>query len=448
MNLKGKRVKEIKQSRLTIVSAILAIIANYIIAVSFFLILCGSFGIEKIKAGVLCFFVIVPFAFYALRYKCKKILLFIGGHLLATVLWCGVLWIGKNTIIEWIGYQLLLWVYIIVSFCLKRRQRDYVEQPLHPAVLAVVLVVGFWILNYVENTRFQPVLILLLILFLGIYFAHYYLENYFSFIRVNKISDKNFQRKKLLQSGLILVGGYLGLLVLLLLFFTNPTMGRSLATGLKTILFLIIRAVLLLFRGDGNTAEPIVEESIVENSLPIEEEPLSGEPGWLAEIVDQILEIFLYVLFVAVVVAAVVWIVRKLRKMFDGKNVESTIEGEASVQDITESLDKEERNRKKQSIFYGMSANARIRKVYAKFMLGHKKCIEEELKKSLSVVTAKEAAYVLEADVAAQKDEQYKMKEKCLCEAALTYEKARYSEEECTVEELRILKKRLSKVRE
>ena len=447
MDLKEKKPIEIKQNQLQLIEAVLAMLANYMAAVSFFVILCGSLGAESIRVGTLCLFAGIPFIFFALRRKSKKISLFIGGHFLVTVLWCGVLILGNNTVVEWIGYLLLLLIYIGVSFYMKSK-RDGAEQPMHPAVLMGILVTGLWILNYVENEQFQPYLLILLVMFLGIYFAHYYLENYLSFVRVNKISDRNFQRKKLLHSGATFVGGYLGFLIVLLLFFTNPVMGKGLASGLKTMLLWLLKIVLLLFSGNDGETESVPVESVEETQMPVAEEIMSAEPSLFARIVDQVLEIMLYLLFIAAIIAVVRWIVRKLHEMFGSQKRGVIIEGEASVQDITEQLEREEDIRRKKSIFYGMSANARIRKTYAKFMLGHRKKIEEDLKHPLSGVTARESALVFKTGGLAEDGETDIAQEESLQQAAETYEKARYSEEECTAAELRALKKRLSKVTE
>ena len=275
-------------------------------------------------------------------------------------------------------------------------------------------------------------MLLLLIVFLVLYFAHYYLENYLSFISVNKISDKNFQKRKLLNSGMVFVGGYLGVLLILLLFFMNPVLGKSLASGMKTILLWILRMILLLFKQDESVPEPIVEENVAENPILPDEEAIMTEPGLLARILDQILEILLYVLFVAAFVAVIVWIVRKLRQIFGSSRADTIVESEASIQDITERIEREDRSRKYPAVFYGLSVNARIRKLFAKFMAGNKKRIETETKKPLSVVTAGEAMQALKADN----------------QTAQIYEKARYSKEDSSIEEMRALKKQLSKVRE
>lgn len=119
------------------------------------------------------------------------------------------------------------------------------------------------------------------------------------------------------------------------------------------------------------------------------------------------------------------------------------IEGEASIQDITEQLEKEESRQKQQSIFYAWSINSRIRKTYAKFMLGHQKQVEEALKSSLSCTTAREHAGAFGKEA---KDPDSIEKNE-MADVAQTYEKARYSGEECIAAELRSMKKGLSKIR-
>lgn len=426
--MEQKELHICKQNTLSLLIAVLAIMANYMATVSLFLILCGSLGAVQVRKLPLCLFVAVPVVFYLLRCKCKKILPFLGMHLLMVAIWGLILYIGKNPVVEWFAYLLLLVVYIILSFVLKSRKRDVTEEPIHPAVFAGGLVVGFGILDYAECAGVKPTLLVLLVVFLGMYFAHYYLTNYISFVSVNKISDRNFQRRKLLRTGGMFVVGYLIFLVVMLLFVMNPALGKGVSALLKTVLLWILKLILLLFRGNTGEEPVTVDETVVNNQMPMEEFA-AAEPGLLAQIVDAILEIFLYVLFVVTIIFVIRLIVRKLRTMFGITHPGVSLEGEAGDFDITERLEKEE-TVYKTSFLYGMTVNARIRKAYAKFMRTHQKRIEDAKKLPLACVTAKESGEVFEN----------------MEKPVALYEKARYSGEECQANELRALKKALSKV--
>lgn len=442
--MEKKRQVELKLNILPRVAAVLVTMNNYFVAVAFCVILCGSLGAQRIQVGSLGLFVCVPFIFYFLRCVCKKILMFIGGHLLTAILWGVILTLGKNAAVEWIVYSVILLIYIGVSFYLKSKTEDGAETPIHPAIMVVLLLAGFWILDYVDNQQFQPFLLVLIVAFLGIYFAHYYLENYIAFVKVNKISAGKFQGKKLFRSGGALVGGYLFFSVVLLLFFTNPAMGNALGVGIKKIFLWLLKLFLSLFRGGSSEEQPIVEEAVEENMMPMDEEWGNSEPGLLAQIVDKILEVFFFLIFAVAIIAAVRWIVQKLQEMLRGHEKVIVIEGESSIQDITEQLDRDENRQKKQSIFYGLSINARIRKTYAKFMQGHKKRVEEALKQSISCSTARETISVFEKRTT--ENDSFEMNK--MMDIKEIYEKARYSQEECTASEFRSMKKGLSKVRE
>ena len=430
MKLKQKQQDGLKQNYLPLIGEILALAANYIAAVSIFLILCGSFSTEKVKAGMLCLFFVVPAGFFVIRKKCKKLLPFIGMHLAVMVLWGLLLYIGKNPFIEWFCYFLLSTVYIILSFVAKGKQGKEHEEPLHPAVFVGVLLVGFGVLDYAESSRFQPCLVLFLVLFLGIYFAHYYLENYLNFVQLNKISDRNFQKQKLFGTGGLFVGGYLGLVLLVLLFMANPAIGHGLSALIKVIGWWILKLLLLLFRGEA-VEESVVEETVNSSSVLKQEELLNVEPGIFARLVDAMLEFAFYVLLALALVYAIRFLARKLRAMFFVSSWKQVQEEEHKDADITESLEKEESIRR-QPLFYGMSVNGRIRKSYAKFMRGHQKKLEEQSKRPISNVTARESLNCFEE----------------IGHVASIYEKARYSGEECQMTELRMIKKSLSKVPE
>ena len=128
--------------------------------------------------------------------------------------------------------------------------------------------------------------------------------------------------------------------------------------------------------------------------------------------------------FVSVIVVVIVWVVRIVQLLFKKDKVAVIVEGEASIQDITEQLEKGNAKDKK-SFFYGLSVNARIRKLYYKYVTGNRKQIEEEKHRSVSNSTAREI----------------------INDTAIYYEKARYSVEEATAMDLKNMKKTLNQRR-
>lgn len=408
------------------IRAVLAILNNYIVIVAFFVCGMALLGAEYIHWGSLSLFALVPFVFYFIRYKYNKFLIFLCMHVVASGAWCAYIRVFQHSLTEIFLYLAVLIYYIIFSFYLKGKTDDGIELTIHPGILIGVLIIGFWGINKIGNTKFNSIMLILLVVQVGFYFAHHYIDNYISFVKVNQISVNRFHGKKLFRLGTTLSTGYIVFGVAILLLFTNFQIGNTIAEGFKKILLIILKFVFSFIKGEKVENEPMVEELINNNIVPMEIEEMAGEPGLLAQVFDILLEVLLCLIFVAAIIVAVVWIIRIIQGLFKSKRKSVIIEGEASIQDITEQLEKGDDGKKKNSIFYGLSINARIRKVYYKYVIGNKKQIEEKKQKPVASSTAREI----------------------ISESAVYYEKARYSTEETTSAELKNMKKRLSKSHE
>lgn len=401
------------------IRVVLTILNNYIIIVAFFICAMALLGVDYMHWGSLCLFVVIPFAFYFVRCKLHKFWIFLCMHAMAAGVWYAYMRLVQHSFAEIVVYSIVLIYYIIFSFYLKGNTDDGIELAIHPGIMMGGLVVGFWGLNQTGNTAYNFTMLILLVVQIGFYFAQHYIDNYISFIKVNQISVKRFHGKKIFKLGIMLSSGYIILCAAILMLFTNPQIGKTLVFGFKKILFNILNFIFSLIKDEKVEIEPIVEEEIDNSIILPDMGEVAEEQGLLVQIFGILVEITFCLIFVAVIIAVVVWIVRLIQGLFKSKRKSVIIEGEASIQDITEQLEKEDDRRKKNSIFYGLSINARIRKVYYKYVMGNKKEIEESTHKQVSSSTAREV----------------------IRESAVYYEKARYSTEEVTTAELKSIKK-------
>ena len=344
-------------------------------------------------------------------------------HSLVAGVWYAYIKLVQHSFAEMVLYSVILIFYIVFSFYLKGNTDDGIELGIHPGVMMGGLVVGFWGLNQTGNTKYNFTMLILLVAQVGFYFALHYIDNYISFIKVNQISVKRFHGKKLFKLGTMLSSGYIIICAAILMLFTKPQIGNTLLMGLKKIIFNIIKFIFSLIKDKKVEYEPLSEEEADNSFILPDMGEVAEEQGLLVRILGILIEIMLYIMLVAVIIAAIVWIVRLLQGLFKSKRKSVIIEGEASIQDITEQLEKEDDRKNKNSIFYGLSINARIRKAYYKFVIGNKKQIEETTHQPVSSSTAREI----------------------IRESAVYYEKARYSTEETTSAELKNMKKSLSK---
>lgn len=401
--------------------AVLAVLNNYIVICSFYILAMSILGNTDISVMGLCLFVIIPFAFYGIRLKVHRFLAFTAVHIAVAALWYGFIGLAGYTLLEKILHLAMIVYYILVSYSVKVKTEDKIEGVISPAAIIVMPLVGFALIKRYGTGELKPVIFILLIIYFAFYMANQYVDNYRTFVKVNKISVGRFQSKKLLKLGSLLIIGYIMLVAVVLTFFMNEEIGNTLAEGLKNGLFVILRLLLSLIRDKGEVTEVVEEEVVSEATEPMMMLPeLQSEGGFIAAILEKLIPL----VFVVVMVYAVVLIIKKIRELFRDKDRNVVVESESGVSEITEQLEREASHTWERYLNFGISINARIRKTYYKHVMANKKSIEQEKHLDISSSTARELVE----------------------ETATCYEKARYSGEDCTAAEYKELKKNLSKI--
>lgn len=401
--------------------AVLSVLNNYIVICSFYILAMSILGNADVNVMGLCLFVVIPFLFYGIRLKVHKFLAFTVVHIAVAALWYGFIELAGYTLLEKILHLTMIVYYIMISYSIKVKTEDKIEDVISPATIIVVSLVGFALINRYGTGELKPVNFVLLIIYFAFYMTNQYVDNYRTFVKVNKISVGRFQSKKLLKMGSLLVIGYIMLVAVVLSFFMNEELGSALAEGLKNGTFAVLRFLLSLIRNKGEVTEVIEEEAVVESTEPMMLLPeLQSGGGFIARILEKLIPL----VFVAVMVYAIVWIIKKIRELFRDKDRNIVVESEAGVSEITEQLEHEDSRILERYFNFGISINARIRKAYYRHVMANRKSIEQKKCLNISSVTAREL----------------------MAENASCYEKARYSDEECNATEYKELKKNLSKI--
>lgn len=297
------------------------------------------------------------------------------------------------------------------------------DDPIPPVAACGIGGVTLLFHDYIQSRDWSQYYLLAILAYFVFYFLYYYLDQYLSFLVFNESSAANIPEKAILRTGVRQILVFAGLAAFLMLLSSHME-------WLEAVLLLIARAFFFLFRiliGPGKEETPA--ETPQASAAPIEDYGIGAGSG--AGIIWQILEIILIAAAVVAIVMAVLYGLlygfRYLRDNFR-RNFNMQDKVIDSYMDIRESCSAEVRDRRKSASerrwFAFWDTKEKIRRAFRKkiLQLNHAEGGEKDYR-YLNYRTAGECCEPLE-DASVQK----------------IYEKARYSDEICTSEDLKIIK--------
>ena len=244
---------------------------------------------------------------------------------------------------------------------------------------------------------------------------------------VNSNSASHIPTVEMFRSGigLVLIFSLLGLLLLCLT--ANLTWLRGVVDELGRILLSVFLFIIHLISGQKGEDTPLPEDiplNLSENTSVGEE--MAGETFWLWSLLEDIFLIAVaVVVVVAVVVMVVVGIVKLIRAIRDKMARSPVSELRTFDEEVIEVHEKMEISQESKPRFSNpftrLAPAARIRELYRKKLLSSKALlVKGNNVAALGLYTARESAVKLDRE-----------------KLASIYEKARYSEKECTSEDVR-----------
>lgn len=410
----------------------LVILLNFFHLALFYLVCCGVFGIRHIAVVHLCALAVFPFLLYCIRCKSKGFSKFLWMHAAAFAGFGFLFWIGNASLTEKILFVIIMVFYECFSFYLQGSEGAEKESVLPPAVSVGLFAVAFFIQNMLEDTGLRPFLAGLTVVYLSLYLVHFYLENYLNFMKVNRVGAGRFQGRKLFRSGILMAGGYILFCAIILAVCTNQALGNWMGQKLTAFLRFLFSG----FQGEGGGMEEAEAGPFAEPPVMMPDNLEAGKLGIFWGILDKLLGIVVTFLLLAALAALVLVVAKWIRSLLGKRHHVAVLEGDSRIQDITESLDRNSGKKERRRLFYGLTNNARIRKVYAGFIKHRKKHLEERLTKELSCSTVRECVQALSSE------------ERSADRLIQIYEWARYSEKECDSTDLRSFKHTLNRLRE
>ncbi len=389
-----------------------------------FLLVVTVLGLVGAKEPVLWKWILcslVPFLLFLVRRYTNHFIVFMGSHFL---LIAGLWLLPYGDLAERIAFYVCVIGYVVYSFYLRIRTEDRLDGVPNPIAAVGIVAAARLLQHYQGIAEWEKYYVAPVVLFLCFYFIQLYLEQYQHFLVVNESSNGHIPEKAMFRSGLSLVSLFsVGVSVLLLLTSDIGWVGR-IATVLKNILVWILR---LLFRGGDDVAEEEIlpqettSRGEEQGMLTVEE----TEPALFWVIMEKLVMIAMAVALAALIVWGVYSLIKFLHDRFQGRILFDQEEAE-NVTDVREKCEVERHQKEKRSFFGFLSTKERIRRIYKKEVwAGRWQLVKDGSPDVLRRLTAKECGDGLERKKLAQ-----------------VYEKARYSQEECTVEDIRRAKEK------
>lgn len=415
-----------------ILKIFLATQLNYLVPAAVIIVLYGMFAEGEISVWRLALLAAFPFLLYGLRCVCKKFSVFLLAHLLLTAVLQSVLCLNAVYMLERVIYPLVLYAYVGLSFYWKGlRDGEYGEEIMHPAIELSILTLCLLVQNQLGDKSQNHIFIYLTIGYLCVYFLYYYLENYFTFLMVNRIGQAEALGKNIFHSGAGMVVAYTVLGAGILAACTNESLIHKMTDAWKAVHAALVRLLLSLLP-KGTPVEEIPEEVFSETQKEIEwmnQEAAGSSVIW--EILGVLLEIAALIAVAVCLYSLLRMVIRNLKLLFGDKEKKQDLQKDSNVWQTEEDLSPRHSSHRKRKPFESLSVNFKIRRAYTRFIRSKYLRLVKQDRAALKNMTARECMSVLT---------EIGNREACQ-EIAEIYERARYSGEECHAEQLRAVKR-------
>ena len=405
-----------KKRMMVVVDYLLLSLHNHCAIIAFIITLIGACGLDTPYFWLWMSLWSVPVYLYITRTSVAKILPFFILQLLPVA----IVFFIKVPV--WLRLMILFLVVFYVISSIKVRFEEIPTELSIPPLLSIVLIGGTYIAeDFLLNYDWDFYYLLMAFVCIVSYIFHLFLEQYMSFVYVNKNTASNIPEKEMFVSGLKQTIAYVacGITIMLL------TINVEWLPFLLSILGRGVRVVVRFLFSFVNLETPVETEI-----MKPEQSGMNGGMGFLPQgeahpfwiLLEKIAMIAFWIGLAVVIVKGMIKGYRYLRSHF--RKLEYSHNPIQSGPDIRESCEIEHTDGERLRWFSFLNNTEKVRKMYRKRVLKHKDLIVgETLSKDLEYLTAKECCDKISADV---------LKE--------IYEKARYSSESITADDVRSVK--------
>lgn len=312
--------------------------------------------------------------------------------------------------------------YVVNSILIWAKTEHLQDLKCYPPIAVCLSLVMLFFQHYQGHEEWDSWYIITLVVVIGLYYPLYYIEQYLHFLTVNNSSASHIPAREMFHSGmgLVLVYTVLGVFVSFLVSHIHWLKGilQLLRKGLSYLLGLLFSLLPQSTVQVTETAEEILEAA---EEMP-EMEPV--QTFWFWNMLEYMIEFLFLAVLTVVLCAAVIRLVKFIADRLKGRFGLQEGSTEA-IEEIREKCDITRRKeRKKKLSFLRLDAGERIRLLFKKRLLASEKLLLEDNKPGgLNGLTARESEEILAREG-----------------LAALYEKARYSDRECTGEDVKAMR--------
>lgn len=396
---------------------LISMVMNYVVNLSILMAMAGAMSVEFTPLTLASLF-LIPVIYYIVRKYVNNIALFTLIHIVTAA---ATIFSLKSDVKAAVIVGIIVVIFSVFSFVMRTKASEPGEKAYHPLAAALIMFTAILVLNYVGNETYGKVIPKFVLIYTTLYFCLLYIKRFIWFDFINRKVITHMPTKNLVKASAPYVAGLSVSYLIVGLVSLNEELIQSLSDWLKN---LFNRFMIWLLSHAPEAAEEVkeVEEMPAQSNVMEEFGELSetSEPSWLLLLIEKIL---VYVTVVAAVLGLLFLIgfaIVKIIKHFKGIDKSASTE---LTEDYVEEREKvsEKVKVKKERPHIFKRPDESIRALFIKIAEKNKDITDRP-----EIFTARNFA------------EQFpdEKKENALGFAYI-YEKARYSPDSCTKEDLK-----------
>lgn len=408
--------ENMKEERILILKDLLVTQMNYWTLFPIAVTITGLAGEPAPRLMIWVLMSLLPFFCFWVRRYARHLILMAAGHVAAVAV---VLLLPCGSIVEKVAVVAFAAGFAANSFWLRIKGSGRLDECFHPGFSLGVGAVAILFQHYQGHRDWDMYYVVPLIVVFGTFLLQFYIESYLQFLVVNESSTGHIPKNEIFQTGIRQAFVYTGAGMCLLLLTSGLTWLTTVTQWLKQALVWLLS--LLPRYASVLPSEQEVEESSREMEDFLME---TAQPFWLWQVLEKLATAVFLAAAVIVIYKGLVRLFRYLKERLSDRAVIGS-EALESVVDVREKCGIERTRQERRSFLAFLSPAERIRRIFKKKIWSNRLVLAPGGDTTLlGVLTARECGRQLGDEKLAD-----------------IYEKARYSEEECTAEDVRALRK-------
>jgi len=316
---------------------------------------------------------------------------------------------------------------VLASSFVRKAKREGQTEPFPIVVVMVVLLLAFLVTGWINGEGHGGFQVVLCYCYLAMLLLESFLSHFLGYVQMEERTNADIPERKLFAQGSVLAFGYavfvLGMVALLVSEDVANRLGHLLKNGLLAALRFLVS---LLPKGGEEQVEEVLPQVQTPQSMPsFLDEMETGEPSLFLQIVEKVLIGAVVLCIAAVCLYGFFAAVRHFLGVFGDKTEEDDLVEDLGIEERREKLPRrggESLREKLSHIPFGFQTpEEKIRRSYRKFAAR----LSTDAVDKLPTATVRETM----RDHAQDETQGERL--------AILYEKARYTQEECTAEDAR-----------